>query len=81
MDLSILAAIAIAVTLILIYLARWRGDAGVAFERSMLALFLAACACSWTSASGSTPRRGSPGWRRASGALAPARATPQAASQ
>lgn len=41
LDPSILAAIAGAVTLILIYLARWRGDAGAAFERGVLALFLA----------------------------------------
>jgi len=41
LDPSILATIAGAVTLILVYVARWRGDAGVAFERGLLALFLA----------------------------------------
>ena len=41
LDPCILASIASAVTLILIYVARWRGDAGVAFERGVLALFLA----------------------------------------
>lgn len=41
LDPCILASIAGAVTLILLYLTRWRGDAGVAFERGVLAVFLA----------------------------------------
>ena len=41
LDPCILAALASAITLVLIYVARWHGDAGVAFERGLLALFLA----------------------------------------
>src|SRR6185436_11796007 len=40
LDPAILATIAGVVTLVLIYVARWRGDAG-GFERGLLALFLA----------------------------------------
>ncbi len=42
LDPAILAASSSAVTLLLIFIARSRGEAGVAFERGLLALFLAA---------------------------------------
>jgi len=41
LDPCILASIAGAVTLLLVYGARWRGDTGVAFERGVLTAFLA----------------------------------------
>lgn len=41
LDPCILASLASVVTLILIYVARWRGDGGARFERGLLALFLA----------------------------------------